>query len=269
MKVDTDASTDSGTSTRRPADGERFQRALQESASRRPSPPPPRPAPGEPRASPGVKARPPSLPLGARSLATVRTTSTVLSTSRGVLASPERLGMARQAMHVESHRLGAVRSEAQVLNQERTEQRLTELVVREVSRQAAQLPTTRGSSTPRTEPVPVDNPRLVPPQEGPLPEARQLAPASTGASPPEPPSRVESTLEVIERIEVLVKSQRPALSLSVRGSLHATVEVERTGPREVSLRIQGHQGPVPDTELTRLREALEARGLRLRSLSAG
>ncbi|GEN09367.1 hypothetical protein SAMN05443572_10918 [Myxococcus fulvus] len=266
MKVDTDASTDSGTSTRRSADGERFQRALQESAPRRP---PARPAPGEPKASVEVKARPLSLPLGARSLSTVRTTTTVLATSRGVLASPERLGMARQAMHVESYRLGTVRSEAQGVNQERTEQRLTELVVREVSRQAAHFPTTRESSSPRTEPVPVDSSRPVPTQEGTLPEARQSASASTGASPPEPPSRVESTLEVIERIEVLVKSQRPALSLSVRGSLHATVEVERTGPREVALRIQGHQGPVPDTELTRLRDALEARGLRLRSLSAG
>ncbi|MFY1825456.1 hypothetical protein ACN47A_06035 [Myxococcus fulvus] len=268
MKVDTDASIDSGTSTRRSADGERFQRALQESAPRRPPATPPRPAPGEPRAAPDVKARPLSLPLGARSLSTVRTTTTVLATSRGVLASPERLGLVRQAMHVESHRLGAVRSEAQGVNQERTEQRLTELVVREVSRQAAQLPTTRESS-PRTEPIPVDSPRPAPTQEGTLPEARQSASASTGASPTEPPSRAESTQEVIERIEVLVKSQRPALSLSVRGSLHATVEVERTGPREVTLRIQGHQGPVPETELTRLRDALEARGLRLRSLSAG
>ncbi|WP_256572004.1 hypothetical protein [Myxococcus guangdongensis] len=268
MKVDTDASTDSGTSTRRSADGERFQRALQESAPRRPPAPPPRPAPGEPKASPEVKARPLGLLPGARSLSTVRTTTTVLATSRGVLASPERLGMARQAMHVESHRLGTVRSEAQVVNQERTEQRLTELVVREVSRQAAQLPSMREPS-PRAEPVLGDGARAAPTQEVALPEVRPSASASTGASPPEPPSRVESTLEVIERIEVLVKSQRPALSLSVRGSLHATVEVERTGPREVALRIQGHQGPVPDTELTRLRDALEARGLRLRSLSAG
>jgi hypothetical protein len=67
-----------------------------------------------------------------------------------------------------------------------------------------------------------------------------------------------------------VKSQRPALSLSLRGALDATVEVERTGPREVALRIiQGRNGPLPSEDVARLREALEARGLRLRSLRAG
>ncbi|MFP2911240.1 hypothetical protein ACLESD_40685 [Pyxidicoccus sp. 3LFB2] len=46
------------------------------------------------------------------------------------------------------------------------------------------------------------------------------------------------------------------------------MEVERTGPREVALRIQGRRGPLPTEELSRLRDALEARGLRLRSLRA-
>jgi hypothetical protein len=76
-------------------------------------------------------------------------------------------------------------------------------------------------------------------------------------------------MELIERIEVFVRSQRPALKMSLGGALDATVEVERTGPREVSLRIQGRRGPVPSEELARIRGALEAKGLRLRSLQAG
>jgi hypothetical protein len=36
----------------------------------------------------------------------------------------------------------------------------------------------------------------------------------------------------------------------------------------VTLRIQGRKGPVPSEELSRIREALEAKGLRLRSLQA-
>jgi hypothetical protein len=56
--------------------------------------------------------------------------------------------------------------------------------------------------------------------------------------------------------------------MSLGSPLSATVEVERTAPREVALRIQGRQGPLAQEELARIRDALEARGLRLRSLHA-
>jgi hypothetical protein len=85
---------------------------------------------------------------------------------------------------------------------------------------------------------------------------------------PELQPRVESTLQLIEKIELFVQSQRPALRMSLGGALSSTVEVERTGPREVALRIQGRHGPLAQEELTRIREGLEARGLRLRSLRA-
>jgi hypothetical protein len=85
---------------------------------------------------------------------------------------------------------------------------------------------------------------------------------------PDPQLRAEATLQLIEKIELFVQSQRPALRLSLSGALAATVEVERTGPREVALRIQGRQGPLAQEELVRIREGLEARGLRLRSLRA-
>ncbi|WP_338866886.1 hypothetical protein [Myxococcus stipitatus] len=109
------------------------------------------------------------------------------------------------------------------------------------------------------------------PSEGSTSEARTATTGADAASPGElaPASHVGSAVELIERIEVFMKSQRPAMSMSVRGTLNATVEVERTGPREVVLRIQGRTGPVPTEDVARLRDALEARGLRLRALHAG
>jgi hypothetical protein len=67
---------------------------------------------------------------------------------------------------------------------------------------------------------------------------------------------------------VFVKSQRPALAMRLGGTLDATVEVERTGEREVSLRIQGRRGRFPQKDLTRIREALAARGLKLSAFLA-
>ncbi|WP_240359529.1 hypothetical protein [Pyxidicoccus trucidator] len=175
-------------------------------------------------------------------------------------------------MHSEAQRLGTVRGEASTQVQERTEHRLTEIIVRELSREAR----------PAVPPVPDSRPAPGAPsgeasRAGPDTQPQELrvtGAASTGsggaASTEEvsPASRAEAALELIERIEVFVKSQRPALSLSLRGALEATVEVERTGPREVALRIQGRRGPLPAEELSRLRDALEARGLRLHSLRA-
>ena len=56
--------------------------------------------------------------------------------------------------------------------------------------------------------------------------------------------------------------------MSLGSPMSAMVEVERTGPREVALRIQGRHGPLAQEDLARIRDALGARGLRLRSLRA-
>jgi hypothetical protein len=87
-------------------------------------------------------------------------------------------------------------------------------------------------------------------------------------APSNPEVRVQAALELIEQIEVFVKSQRPALAMRLGGALDATVEVERTGEREVSLRIQGRRGRIPPQDLARIREELAARGLKLSALRA-
>jgi hypothetical protein len=188
----------------------------------------------------------------------------VLSTTRSALGSPETLRQARQGMHVEAQRLGAVRHEALVEGGTQASHRASELLAREVERSFRPEP--RPASPPRPSPIREEGPARAAAPEG----VRVASGATEGTGPSGPPvAQVESTLALIEKIEVFVKSQRPALGLSLRGPLEATVEVERTGPREVALRIQGRHGPVPTEDVARLRDALEARGLRLSVLQAG
>lgn len=271
MKVDAQEAPPESGSAKQSPDGARFQQALQQVGPRRTTPggAPPRGTTATPRTG----GTPPSGAPGGFSVrapaSTARATGPVLATARGALASPENLGRTRQAMHSEAQRLGTVRGEAGAQVQERTEQRLTDLVARELARDfRAPPPPAPEARPPPGTPSPPERQQGA---DAPVTESRAMTQGSPGAASVEevsPASRAEAALELIERIEVFVKSQRPALSLSLRGGLDATVEVERTGPREVALRIQGRRGPLPSEDVARLRDALEARGLRLRSLRA-
>ncbi len=277
MKVDAPESPSDAALAKPSPDGARFQKALQEANERRGTRAPPPPRPGGvprgplPRPSP-ASVRVPGLPVARAPAPLVRAAGPILATARGVLASPENLGRTRQAMHSEVQRLGTVRSETSTQVQERTEHRLTDLIARELSRDTRPGIPSGAEARLASGPPAADTGRTG--ADTPAHEPRVTGAASTGsggtssAGAPPPASRAEAALELIERIEVFVKSQRPALSLSLRGPLEATVEVERTGPREVALRIQGRHGPLPSEELSRLRDALEARGLRLHSLRA-
>ncbi|WP_244227056.1 hypothetical protein [Corallococcus aberystwythensis] len=187
---------------------------------------------------------------------------------RSALGSPETLRQARQGMNVEAQRLGTVRQESLADGGARTSHRASELLAREVERSfraESRAPPPALPSPPRDDRAPEGPSRVSGPGGAPA-----AIGATDGAGPSGPPvAQVESTLALIEKIEVFVKSQRPALGLSLRGPLEATVEVERTGPREVALRIQGRHGPVPTEDVARLRDALEARGLRLSVLQVG
>lgn len=267
-------------------DRARFQQALQQAPGRRGTT-----APRAPGASPkpaGTVAAPRGSSTAPRGSSTGATgvgkpaaslpksqgavsSGKVVVQSRGALASSENLGHVRQGMHAEAQRLQHTRTEAQSVSQEHREHRVTELISRELARDFRAEPP-RASDAPRSPAEPASEPtRASPVGDG--ASAPRVGGASPGATaPPEAPDaqlKAQAAVELIERIEVFVKSQRPALKMSLGGSLDATVEVERTGPREVALRIQGRRGPVPGEELSRIREALEAKGLRLRTLQAG
>jgi hypothetical protein len=212
----------------------------------------------------GQVARPPAGPARTTP-GTVATTGQARTPQKGAFASAEHLGQVRQGMTVESHRLRDVRGEAHQTHHERVQQRVTDLISRELARELLSEPVApRSTATPRS-----------PEASAPLPSVEALSPAGelrTGGAggagaaatdTPAPEVRAQAALELIEKIEVFVKSQRPALAMRLGGALDATVEVERTGTREVSLRIQGRRGPLPQEDLTRIREALAERGLKL------
>jgi hypothetical protein len=212
-------------------------------------------------------------PMGtARLLGTALAPSPVVALSRSALASPENLGQARQTMHGEALRLRTARTEAQTMGQEKTEHRLSELISRELSRElhGESLPHLPSRAT--LPPPESSSSRGAAPTES-LAAAGEPRPAIhlAGMASPEAPdtqAKVRATLQLIEKIELLVQTQRPALRMSLGSPLSAMVEVERTAPREVALRIQGRHGPLAQEDLARIRDALEARGLRLRSLHA-
>ncbi|WNZ65065.1 hypothetical protein QEG98_16335 [Myxococcus sp. MxC21-1] len=259
MKVDSREPTSGFGQTKSSADGERFKKALDE-ADARSTPPRPQRLEPSPRSAARTGPTPPLL---------ARASGPVLTAQRGAVSSPESLGLKRQAMNVEVQRLGTVRSESQALGQERTEHRLHDLIARELSKDLRPTLPVQPEARPAPGPPPPDEKR--PLQEPMGSENATAVTASAGgahgpAEEANPAARAEAAMALIERIEVFVKSQRPALSMSLRGHLDATVEVERTGPREVSLRIQGRHRPVAAEDLSRLRDALESRGLKLSSL---
>lgn len=212
----------------------------------------------------GQALRMPGVPSRAGT-GTVATSRLARTFQKGAFASSEHLGQVRQGLNAEAHRLQDTRGEAHQTNQERVHQRMTDLIARELSRE------------PRPEPGTPVPPSTAPGSESLAPaslmepgaafgEPRTAGPGGARASAadaPAPEARVQATLELIEKLEVFVKSQRPALAMRLGGALEATVEVERTGAREVALRIQGHRGSLPQEDMARIRDALSARGLKL------
>ena len=101
----------------------------------------------------------------------------------------------------------------------------------------------------------------------PGPAAPGVAGTTAGASVAPAEGRVERALALVERIERFVRSGRPSLALTLRGALTGQVEVQRVGPGAIALRLASTRPPSA-SELGELRQALEARGLTVRSLEA-
>lgn len=76
-----------------------------------------------------------------------------------------------------------------------------------------------------------------------------------------------SAIELVERIELFVRSSRPGLALDLQGPF-ARVEVERTGKGQVALTVQGRGGPPDVAALRRLRDELQLRGIEVSALVA-
>ncbi|PTL78348.1 hypothetical protein [Vitiosangium sp. GDMCC 1.1324] len=189
---------------------------------------------------------------------------------RGAFASAEHLGQVRQGLNTEALRLRDVRGDAHQTNQERVQQRMDEFLARELAHEPRAEPVTPRSAPtpPGAEPTPSTSPVEALPTAGGVSQTGAQGASTKAVETPNPEARVQAALELIEKIEVFVKSQRPALAMRLGGTLDATVEVERTGEREVALRIQGRSGRFPQKDLARIRDALAERGLKLSAFLA-
>ena len=167
----------------------------------------------------------------------------------------------RTVFHGEANRLVQGRSDMELDHQERIDERAIAQICQELTEELD-----RGLR------IEVDVPEALSSSLASRPDlkVKQGAPsAETSVAPsgrPAAPERVTSMLELIEKIEVMVRQQRPALRLELKGPMAGVLEIERTGPREVALKIVGLRGPPSPGELSQLRRELRAKKLKLSAL---
>ena len=183
----------------------------------------------------------------------------VKSAVTAVSATAQTLGRARTQANSEAQRLGTVRSEAHEFakaasevrsegtqaGQERSEARVIDFILREFNPEPAPRIPQADASIHHLHPMAQAAPRI------------ETAPEAKAAQ----------AVALIERIELFVKSQRPGLALTLNNSLGAHVEIERIGPKEIALKLVGHRGPPTAEAVSRIREELRARGLKVGALS--
>lgn len=207
--------------------------------------------------SPGLTTKP--RPVGPVLKATTAQTAQATKTVGQVLqqarvhadGEAHRLGDVRSAHTQTAHSLQQVRTELTETALERGDAKLLEVITRELT----------ADLTPANHAAPLD----VLPQQ-PI-AATQGQPQPKVDAPPE--ARAAQAVALIEKIERFVKSQRPGLALTLNNSLGARVEIERIGPKEIALKLVGMNGPPTAEAVSRIREELRARGLKVGALSVG
>lgn len=174
--------------------------------------------------------------------------ATSAATHAAIAPATQQLARARRHVDGEAQRLDVVRSDhahaATSMTHARTE-RGEQLDEQQTAKLADALNREFSKETP-------------PP---PLAPAMKLEPVQTGApaktdAPPE--TRAAQATALIEKIEHFVRSNRPGLSLTLNNSLGARVELERLGPKALSVKLYGKPGA---EAVSRIREELRARGL--------
>lgn len=80
-------------------------------------------------------------------------------------------------------------------------------------------------------------------------------------------SKVGGIMELVERIRVFERAGRPAMAFTVGGSLDAHVEIERAGPKLVTLKLVGKSKVPSAAKLNELRDELGRRGIKVASMS--
>lgn len=185
------------------------------------------------------------------------------ATTKSIAQTTQTLTHARAQANSEAQRLGVARSEAVEVSKSLTQVRAERNEVIEERGVARILDFIAKEFTPDT------TARTTFP-EAPIASVHHLHPAAQVAAkidttPPE--AKAAQAVALIERIEVFVRSQRPGLALTLNNSLGASAEIERIGPKEIALKLVGHRGPPTAEAVSRIREELQARGLKVVALS--
>ncbi len=191
-------------------------------------------------------ATPLAVPPGLKAIKSVTSATGPVQQRARVHAETEaqRLGTVRSEHAQTAEALTLARAQRREASVDRAEARIIDFITRELAQ----------------DPLP----RAVEPAPG---HALQPAPASPPKAEAAPEAKAAQAVALIEKIERFVRSQRPGLALTLNNSLGAHVEIERIGPKEIALRLVGHRGPPSAEAVSRIREALRARGLRVAALS--
>ena len=144
----------------------------------------------------------------------------------------------------------------------RLETRGTELLRAALNVQVARGTTRRAELEATGHGPPVERPA----DGGSIVDPAGTAAATAGVAPTATrEDRVERAMELVERIERFVRSGRPSLALTLRGQLRGRLEIERVAPGAITLRFSSRRAR-SEHVLEEIRQALEARGLSVRSL---
>ena len=82
-------------------------------------------------------------------------------------------------------------------------------------------------------------------------------------------ARARAAIELARRIELFMGSRIPSLELPLHDLLGASVHIEKMGPGEVALTLRGEKGPPKAEAVSRIREAMAQRGLKIGALTVG
>ncbi|MGC4122402.1 MAG: hypothetical protein QM765_49050 [Myxococcales bacterium] len=133
-----------------------------------------------------------------------------------------------------------------------------------IERECAKAPT---SSTEREPEQRLSTPA---PDTSPRPEHQASAVAESSTASASSTQRAEAVAALVERIDAALKDGQPTLSLGLADRSGASsVEISKTAKGEVAVRIAARAGRRQNLEAAgeEIRSALEARGLRLKSLT--
>jgi hypothetical protein len=172
------------------------------------------------------------------------------------------LSRARTKMELEADLLIQGRRQGLALDETLIRHRTEELTVQEWVAQVATR-AARASDEALTDPsVPVFDGHLAA-QTALTPQA----PAVVRTPTPLPAASSSLAHQLVVHVEALLKRSRPTLALTMRGGLNGRVEIEKTGPAMVAVKITTeNELPAPE-ELGRIRDEIRRRGLKLSALS--